>query len=161
MLPHRLADFIRDSQLTQWFSVPSILHHMAKFDSVRRNDFPALKRLLWCGEKFPTPALMYWMRRLPHATFVNLYGPTEATIASSYYRVPRCPEDDTTEIPIGDACEGEKLLVLDEQLRQVAPGEIGDLYIGGVGLSPGYWRDPDKTSQAFRPDPYRPESLNP
>ena len=156
VLPHRLADFIRDSQLTQWFSVPSILHHMAKFDSVRRNDFPALKRLLWCGEKFPTPALMYWMRRLPHATFVNLYGPTEATIASSYYRVPRCPEDDTAEIPIGDACEGEKLLVLDEQLRQVAPGEIGDLYIGGVGLSPGYWRDPDKTSQAFRPDPYSP-----
>ena len=32
------------------------------------------------------------MRRLPHVSFVNLYGPTEATIASSYYRVPRCPE---------------------------------------------------------------------
>src|SRR5207253_753730 len=81
---------------------------------VRPNDFPALKRLLWCGEVFYTPALRYWMRRLPHAAFTNLYGPTEATIASSHYTVPRCPDDDRTEIPIGRACGGEELLVLDD-----------------------------------------------
>jgi acyl-coenzyme A synthetase/AMP-(fatty) acid ligase len=97
--------------------------------------------------------LIYWMRRLPNVSFVNLYGPTEATIASSCYHVSRCPEDETAEIPIGDPCEGEQLLVLDEQLRPVAPGEIGDLYIAGVGLSPGYWRDPEKTKQVFLPNP--------
>ena len=32
-------------------------------------------------------------------------------------------------------------------------GEIGDLYIGGVGLSPGYWRDEEKTAPAFVDDP--------
>jgi amino acid adenylation domain-containing protein len=149
VLPHRLARFIRDSALTQWFSVPSILHHMAKFDVVQQDDFPSLKRLLWCGEKFPTPALMYWMQRLTKVSFTNLYGPTEATIASSFYRVPACPKDETAEIPIGHPCEGEQLLVLDPDLTPCAPEIVGDLYIAGTGLSPGYWRDPEKTVQAF------------
>jgi len=154
LLPHKLADFIREKELTQWFSVPWVLQQMAKFDVVRQNDFPSLKRLLWCGEKFPTPALIYWMKRLPHVTFDNLYGPTEATIASSYYRVARNPEDETAEVPVGLPCKGELMLVLDEQLRPVRPGEPGDLYIGGVGLSPGYWNDPERTREVFRPNPY-------
>jgi amino acid adenylation domain-containing protein len=154
LLPNALAEFIRNEQLTQWFSVPSLLSYMTKFDVVRFNDFPALRRLLWCGEVFPTPALRYWMARLPHVRFTNLYGPTEATIASSYYTVPAAPEDDGAAIPIGTPCEGEELLVLSDTLRPVPPGEVGDLYIRGVGLSPGYWRDPEKTRAAFVPNPY-------
>jgi acyl-coenzyme A synthetase/AMP-(fatty) acid ligase len=124
---------------------------MAKFDVVRPDDFPSLRRLLWCGEVFPTAALAYWMNRLPRVTFTNLYGPTESTIASSYYTVPKCPADNVKAIPIGTACAGEKLLVLDHDLRAVPPGAVGELYIGGVGLSPGYWRDPAKTTSAFVP----------
>jgi amino acid adenylation domain-containing protein len=153
LLPHKLADFIRREALTQWFSVPSVLNYMTKFDVVRQRDFPALRRVLWCGEVLPTPTLIYWMQRLPHATFTNLYGPTETTIASSYYTVPRCPVDERSEIPIGRACPGEGLLVLGERLQPVGRGEVGDLYISGVGLSPGYWGDDAKTRSAFVPKP--------
>jgi amino acid adenylation domain-containing protein len=149
LLPNRLADFIRRSDLTQWFSVPSVLNYMAKFDVVQPHDFPGLERVLWCGEVLPTPALIYWMRRLPHVRFTNLYGPTETTIASSYYTVPACPDDPCQAIPIGRACAGEELLLLGEDLQPVPCGETGDLYIGGVGLSPGYWGDPQKTAAAF------------
>src|ERR687891_2721919 len=96
------------------------------------------------------------MARLPHVTFTNLYGPTEATIASSYYTVPRCPADDREPIPIGLPCAGEELLVLDEALRPIGRGEVGDLYIRGVGLSSGYWRDLGKTQAAFLPNPLDP-----
>lgn len=153
LLPHRLAAFIRDAELTEWFSAPSILNYLAKFDALRANDFPALRRMLWCGEVFPTPALIYWMRRVPQARFTNLYGPTEATVASSYYTVPACPADPRGAIPIGRACAGERLLVLDAQRRPVPPGVVGELYIGGVGLSPGYWRDRVQTTAAFIADP--------
>jgi acyl-coenzyme A synthetase/AMP-(fatty) acid ligase len=112
---------------------------------------------MWCGEVFPTPPLIYWMTRLPHVDFTNLYGPTEATIASSYYTVPRCPTDPNAEIPIGTACEGEELLVLDDQLNPVPVGETGDLYIKGVGVSPGYWRDPERTAAVFVSNPRDPE----
>lgn len=156
LLPNKMAEFIRVSELTQWFSVPSVLNYMAKFEVIKPGDFPTLKRLLWCGEVFPTPALTYWMKRLPHVIFTNLYGPTEATIASSYYTLPRCPEDERAPIPIGTPCGGEGLLVLDERLQPVPPGETGDLYIRGVGLSRGYWRDPEKTRSAFLLNPASP-----
>jgi acyl-coenzyme A synthetase/AMP-(fatty) acid ligase len=124
---------------------------MANFDVVRQDDFPALRRVLFAGEVLPTPTLIHWMRRLPHVQFTNLYGPTETTIVSSYYTVPRCPADEREPIPIGSACGGEELMVLDEQLRPVAPGDMGDLYIRGVGVSPGYWRDLEKTRSVFLP----------
>jgi amino acid adenylation domain-containing protein len=154
LLPHKLALFIEDAALTQWFSVPSILNHMAKLDVVRPGAFPSLRRLLWCGERFPTSGLRYWMQRLPQVQFTNLYGPTETTIASSYYRVPSCPRDEREEIPIGQGCDSEELLVLDPELRPVPPGETADLYIRGPGLSPGYWRDPERTAAAFIPNPF-------
>ena len=156
VLPHKLVQFMRESELTQWFSVPSVLALMAQLDVVRPGDLPTVRRVLWCGEVFPTPALRYWMQRLPRVPFTNLYGPTEATIASSYYTLPQCPGDDRDAIPIGRPCAGEALLVLDDALRAVAPGEVGDLYIRGVGLSRGYWRDPEKTAAAFRPNPEDP-----
>jgi amino acid adenylation domain-containing protein len=151
LLPHKLAQFIRDARLTQWFSVPSVLNLLANFDVVRQDDFPTLRRVLFAGEVLPTPTLIHWMRRLPHARFTNMYGPTETTIVSSYYTMPRCPTDERDTIPMGTACAGEELLILNEQLRPVVTGEIGDLYIRGVGLSPGYWGDPEKTRRAFLP----------
>lgn len=152
LLPHKMAAFIRERELTQWFSVPSALSYMARMDVVRAGDFPTLKRVLWCGEVLPTPVLIHWMRRLPHARFTNLYGPTEATIASSHHTVADCPNDPRLPIPIGVGCGGERLLVLDDQLHPVAPGEIGHLHIAGVGLAAGYWEDPAKTRAAFVPD---------
>jgi amino acid adenylation domain-containing protein len=153
LLPRKLAEMIRSAELTQWFSVPSTMTYMAKFGVIGEGDFPSVKRVLWCGEVLPTPILIHWMERLPHAEFTNLYGPTEATIASSYYTVPETPKDGTEPVPIGAPCEGEELAVLDGDMRPLPPGEIGDLYIGGSGLSPGYWRDEEKTQASFVSDP--------
>ncbi len=150
---HSLAKFIRDSELTEWLSVPSALNFMAQHGAIRAGDFPSLRRLFWCGEIFPTPGLIHWMSRLPHVGFTNLYGPTETTIASSYYDVPRCPDNPAESIPIGEACEGEELLLLGETLSPVPPGTIGEIYIRGVGLSPGYWNDAEKTRAVFLPTP--------
>ncbi|MGH8221638.1 MAG: amino acid adenylation domain-containing protein [Woeseiaceae bacterium] len=149
VLPTKLADFVRDSELTQWLLVPSLLNLMAKFDVVRHGDFPALRRIMFAGEVLPTPTLIYWMSRLPHVQFTNLYGPTETTICSSYYSVPQCPADECAPIPIGTACEGEELLVLDERGQPAVDGEVGELCIGGPGLSPGYWNAPERTRSAF------------
>ena len=155
--PHGLARFIGEAELTQWFSVPSTMTFLASADAVPEGGWPTLRRVLFCGEVLPTPVLRHWMTRLPHAVFTNLYGPTEATIASSWHTFPEPPADDTEPIPIGVPCDGEELVVLDEALGPVATGEVGDLYIGGVGLSPGYWRDEEKTNAAFVRDPRDPE----
>lgn len=157
VLPHKLAQFIRDGQLTQWFCVPSVLNLMAQFDAVRQRDFATLRRVLFAGEVLPTRTLIHWMRRLPHAKFSNLYGPTETTIASSCHTLARSPSDNREPIPIGRPCDSEEFLVLDDKLQPVAAGERGELYIRGGGVSAGYWRDPQRTQAAFVTLPGSPE----
>jgi amino acid adenylation domain-containing protein len=149
VFPNKLAEFIRSRELTQWFSAPSVLSYMAQLDVLSRDDFPSLRRVIWCGEVFPVPALRYWMTHVPHAEFTNLYGPTETTIASSYYRVREMPAADAGPVPIGRACPGEALYLVDADLRPVPPGEVGEICIGGAGISPGYWRAPELTRAAF------------
>ena len=149
ILPPALADFMRSRALNQWFSVPSVLNLMMRADCVAHGDFPELRRLIWCGEVLPTPTLIYFMERLPHVRFTNLYGPTEATIASSYYSPATPPLDPLQDVPIGRPCDGEDIVVLDEASRPLPVGEIGEIHISGAGLSPGYWRDPEKTERSF------------
>ena len=152
LLPARVVELIARNELTQWFSVPAMLTLVAKFDLLSRTPLPSLRRVLWCGEVLPLPTLRYWMRHLPHARFTNLYGPTETTIASSYYDVPSDLPAEVGAIPIGVPVDGEELLVLDDALGPAPTGVTGNLYIAGAGVSPGYWRDEDKTAEAFPPD---------
>jgi len=144
----QLAYFIRVSELTQWFSGPAVLEQLASTDAVGPRDFPTLQRVICGGGTLRTPALAYWMKRLPHVAFTQLYGPTETTIASAYHSIVRRPEPGV-ESPIGKPCRGEELLVLDDRLEAVPAGETGTLYIRGAGLSQGYWRDETATGTAF------------
>lgn len=153
LLPRDLGEFIRAKALTQWFSVPTVLAYMEKLGAIPADGYPTLKRFIWCGDVLPTPVLRAWMAHHPGVPFTNLYGPTEATIASSFFTLTEPPSDDTSAVPIGHPCAGEELLVLDGRLEPIGVGEIGDLYIGGAGLSPGYWRDAEKTAAAFLSDP--------
>jgi amino acid adenylation domain-containing protein len=158
--PRDLLDLIGSSQLTQWFSVPSVLTYLARYANLRDADLSSLRRVLWCGDVLPTTTLLRWMDRLPHAEFTNLYGPTETTIASSWYAIPERPSSENEKIPIGVPCDGEELLVLDDNLQPVSEGTIGDLHIAGVGLSSGYWRDGPKTAEAFQQLPMASSDLS-
>jgi len=149
LVPHEIAAFIEERRLTVWFSVPSQLAHVARFDALKGRNLSSLRHVAWCGDVLSPPTLLHWRSRLPGVTFTNLYGPTETTVASSYYRVPDDYEEADGSIPIGYACTGETLLVLDEDLKPTPDGEVGDIYIGGAGVSPGYWRDPERTRARF------------
>jgi amino acid adenylation domain-containing protein/thioester reductase-like protein len=80
----------------------------------------------------------------------NAYGPTETTIYSSI----RCIESDTGPVTIGRAVANTALYVLDERRLPVPVGVPGELYIGGVGVSPGYWQRPGLTAERFVPNPF-------
>jgi non-ribosomal peptide synthetase component F len=149
LLPGRIAAWVRTSGITHWCSDSLVLDNIAKFDAVQPWDFPELRRVLWNGESLSTPALSYWMRQLPHVEFTKLYGSTEAAVASGYHTITSFPEDEAEQIPLGRACAGAELLLLDHNLQPAATGSVGDIYVRGASLSPGYWRDPAATCRAF------------
>ena len=57
--------------------------------------------------------------------------------------------DPLQDVPVGRPCDGEDIVVLDEASRPLPVGEMGEIHISGAGLSPGYWRDPEKTERSF------------
>lgn len=79
----------------------------------------------------------------------NVYGPTETTIYSTMYQLNR----DDDHVSIGIPIEQTDIYVLDENLKPVNKGEEGDLYIGGIGVARGYYRNPELTSKSFIANP--------
>jgi amino acid adenylation domain-containing protein len=84
------------------------------------------------------------------ASVWNMYGPTETTIWSTVEQLTA----DQQPISIGRPIANTELYILDAQLQPVPIGITGDLYIGGVGLTQGYWQRPELTREKFIPHPF-------
>ncbi|WP_316227941.1 amino acid adenylation domain-containing protein [Bradyrhizobium sp. SZCCHNR3015] len=87
----------------------------------------------------------------PQTVIVNGYGPTETTTFACCHVC-----DDPGEqrnVPLGHPINNVEALVLDEELRPVAPGHEGELFIGGAGLARGYINLPELTAERFVPHP--------
>ena len=144
--------FINKARLTIWFSVPSTATFMHRLGMLKPNQYPSLRWSLFCGEALPLETAERWLAAAPNSIVENLYGPTELTIACAVHRFDpsRTPtECEQGVVPIGESLPGTKLLVVDEHLREVAPGTTGELIGTGPQLSMGYLNDPEKTQAAF------------
>jgi amino acid adenylation domain-containing protein len=146
------GSYISDCDITVWFSVPSTAVLMSRLRMLKPGKYPRLRYSLFCGEALPVEVLQTWERAAPNAILENLYGPTELTIACTLYRwdPARSPaECEQGVVPIGEPYPGMRYLVTDEQQKEVAVGEAGELLMTGPQLSLGYYRDPVRTSAAF------------
>lgn len=79
----------------------------------------------------------------------NLYGPTETTIWSTVYQVKTSQQNIVGGISIGKPISNTQIYILDTNLKPVPIGVIGDLYIGGDGLSRGYLNRAELTAEKF------------
>ncbi|ETV91420.1 hypothetical protein H310_13969 [Aphanomyces invadans] len=110
------------------------------------SKFPNLKSVLVGGEALHAALRDLWS---PAVRLFNCYGPTECAITTHFGEL-------TLGVPItiGKPLQNVSAYVLDEQQRPVPIGHVGELYLGGHGVSPGYINLPDQTSQRFLPDPF-------
>jgi len=80
----------------------------------------------------------------------NMYGPTETTVWSTCCRV----QASSPVISIGRPVANTQVHILDEQGKQVALGAVGEIWIGGDGVTLGYLKRPELTAERFLPDPF-------
>jgi amino acid adenylation domain-containing protein len=80
----------------------------------------------------------------------NMYGPTETTIWSCVKQVKATDEI----ITIGHPIDNTQVYILDKYLRPLPVGYLGEIYIGGAGVSSGYLNRPDLTAERFADDPF-------
>jgi len=89
---------------------------------------------------------------LPFAV-VNNYGPTECTVVATSGEV--LPNDHPDRKPtIGRPIDNVQIHILDDDLRPVPTGRVGEVYIGGAGLARGYRNRPDLDHEKFIPNPF-------
>jgi amino acid adenylation domain-containing protein len=69
------------------------------------------------------------------------------------YRISHDTEFSGSEVPVGYALDGKKILLLNEDGEEVRCGETGEIVVRSDYLSLGYWNDPELTAEKFRPDP--------
>lgn len=146
------AKFIRDHQLTVWFSVPSVAGLLSKMRLLSPGFFPSLRYSLFCGEPLPASYARSWQAAAPNSIVENLYGPTEATIAIAHYRWD--PQESSREcvngiVPIGHIFEGQQIRVTDSRGKSVPFGAPGELCLSGSQVATGYWNNSEKTRQQF------------
>ncbi|UYK74852.1 amino acid adenylation domain-containing protein [Xanthomonas sacchari] len=82
----------------------------------------------------------------------NGYGPTETTIYSSVARID--PQQTFVHSCIGTPVDNTRIYVLDAARRLVPIGAVGEIHIGGIGVSLGYLNRPELTAERFLPDPF-------
>jgi amino acid adenylation domain-containing protein len=136
--------------------MPSMaLNHIIRDD---REAFSSL-RILCTGGDVILPSTC---RELLESTFSgelhNLYGPTEASTACVSYHIKAVPQD-ADSVPIGIPFEGIEIRLLDENLKPVTTGTIGQIHISGASVASGYLGSAGMTSPPFRSDPWAPGSL--
>ncbi|MFB9904305.1 amino acid adenylation domain-containing protein [Allokutzneria oryzae] len=113
-------------------------------------------RQVWTGGDVVSPAAVRRVRSaVPGLTVVNGYGPTETTVFATRFVVPGVP-DDAGSVPIGSPLDGKRVLLLDDALRPVPSGVVGELYLGGAGVARGYLSRAAATAERFVADPFGP-----
>ncbi|WP_413718759.1 MupA/Atu3671 family FMN-dependent luciferase-like monooxygenase [Silicimonas sp. MF1-12-2] len=108
-----------------------------------------VKHLMIGGEALPA-ALVRDLKAVTGAGIQNMYGPTETTIWSA-----TGPGTDADAIvSVGKPIANTQLYVLDARREPVGIGQTGELWIGGAGVSRGYWRREDLTAEKFVENPF-------
>lgn len=145
---YSLAAQLTNHQVTHLQCTPS-LARILLLDPATRSATATLRHLLLGGEAVPSE-LVGELQTLTSAQVHNMYGPTETTIWSTTY-VGECGPQ---TMPIGKPLANQRVYVLDKQLTPAPLGVTGELYIGGDGVSRGYWKQADLTAERFVPDPW-------
>lgn len=127
--------------------------------SMQRRPPCQLRLVIVGAEKVDVDTYHAWHALTDHqSAWANTYGPTEATIVATAYIPPDDPSAITSScIPIGRPITNTQVYILTPSLQPVAVYGIGELYIGGVGVTRGYLNQPDWTAERFVPHPFSQE----
>jgi aspartate racemase len=141
----QIGEVIRKENVTVLWLTAGLFNLMV---DERIHDLTPVKQLLAGGDVLSVPHIRKALAELPGTRLINGYGPTENTTFTCCYCIP--PDLPASgSVPIGRPIRGTTVHVVDEQMREVADGQEGELITGGLGLALEYWNRPELTAERF------------
>lgn len=140
------AELMTRENITHFQCTPSMAR-LLMLDEEIKSSLTQLDAMLLGGEALPLD-LAQTLASTIKGSLLNMYGPTETTIWSSVDQMTPQP----AAVSLGQPIANTQLVVMNSRQQPVPVGCVGELFIGGAGVVPGYWQRPDLTSERFVAD---------
>ncbi|AWK43173.1 MULTISPECIES: non-ribosomal peptide synthetase [Photorhabdus] len=127
-------------------SLPTAFWHQVSSGDALVPD--TLRLVIVGGEAINAEIVRHWFASANRPPVMNTYGPTETTVLASYYLIESALQIEQS-VPIGRVGGHVKAYVVDEHLNLVPQGVIGELVVGGKGVSRGYLNRPEEQQRSF------------
>ncbi len=157
--PAHWLELMLSEQVTIWNSVPTLMQMLVEYLSDQPEPASSSLRLvLLSGDWLPLSLPNQIQRLWKNVQLVSLGGATEASIWSIYYPI-KITDPNWRSIPYGKPLQNQRFYVLNELMSSCPVWVSGQLYIAGIGLGLGYWRQAEKTTASFITHPQTGERL--
>ncbi|KAJ1658725.1 Nonribosomal peptide synthetase [Dispira simplex] len=121
-------------------------------------EYPNLRVVITAGEPLPFSLAEKWFQAQDRQVqLFNTYGPTETVVTSHFEQVT--VTRDNSLVTIGRTIPNVQCYILDDTLRMVPIGVIGEICIGGMGVCNSYLNDEQRSRNVFVPNPFGPGML--
>jgi amino acid adenylation domain-containing protein len=153
--PDLILRLVRDERITLLNCAPSTFYPLVERREEGRAALRSLRIVFLGGEAISASRLKGWVasqERVPE--IANVYGAAESSDVSSFYRLRDFERYARTSVPIGTPIDNTQVYVLDEELRLLPIGVVGEICLGGDGVGRGYINDAALTARKFVDDPY-------
>ena len=136
-----------DERITHALMVPAMYGLCLLEPDLARFDLSAWRLGVYGSAPMPEPTIRRFASAVPHLMMCNAYGATETTSPATIM----APGEGTAHMDsIGKVVPCGDVRVLDENQQPLPPGELGELWIAGPMVAPGYWRNPAATAASFQ-----------
>ncbi|KAG6003604.1 putative Hybrid PKS-NRPS biosynthetic cluster [Claviceps maximensis] len=157
--PDAIVRTITQCGVTATYATPTEYRSWLSRDSQMVLGTISWKLALVAGEPVTRDLLQLFRGvKRPDLRLFNVYGPTETTCGSTKMELPyqdeRADLGRWTPIPVGRPSKNESLYILDSNQNLQPIGQVGEIYIGGVGVAQGYFNDTKRTEAAFISNPF-------
>jgi amino acid adenylation domain-containing protein len=157
--PAHWLELMNQHHVTVWNTVPALMQMLVDYVGEQSQTIPSKLRLsLMSGDWIPLDLPERVKALWPQTQVISLGGATEASIWSIYYPIETI-DPTWKSIPYGKPLLNQTFQVFNELMEPCPIWVPGQLYIGGIGLALGYWRDEEKTRNSFIIHPHTQERL--
>ncbi len=146
MFPDPVLRAHAEHQCTSFAGVPTAYNVLLKRSKIRSLPLPSLRRMLQAGGALGQAAIEELRTAVPNATIYVMYGQTEATARISCLDPARWHDKAGS---VGRPLDNLTIRVTNEQGQEMPSGEIGEIWVKGPSICPGYWNDSDGAESVF------------
>lgn len=150
--PRHWLEQIHKHEVTVWNSVPALLGILINYCEQQNIALKGLRHAWVSGDWVPLNLSTRLNNICRDTAMTSMGGATEASIWSIAYPITLL-NSSWQSIPYGKAMHNQRMYVLNHRLQHCPDWVVGDIYIGGIGLAKGYWKDECLTHSAFLTHP--------